>query len=144
MSDPMTPEHLAEIEACANAATEGPWHAWDRGIGYELHLGVAAKCEPSRCEDVNGEFRETFKQADAEFIAHARTDVDNLVAEVRRLQDAIERVRAVHYETTWCDTDKVHGCKTCADVESVCDADSEYWPCPTIAALVFDTGSNHE
>ena len=27
MTDPMTPERLAEIEARANAATEGPWEA---------------------------------------------------------------------------------------------------------------------
>ena len=85
MTEPMTPERLAEIEARAEAATEGPWHAWGRGIGFELHLGAAAKCGQIRCEDVNGEFRETFKRADAAFIAAARTDVPDLLAEVRRL-----------------------------------------------------------
>ena len=93
MTEPMTPERLAEIEARVEDATEGPWHAWDRGIGYELHLGAAAKCGQIRCEDVNGEFRETFKRADAAFIAAARTDVPDLLAEVRRLQAAVERVR---------------------------------------------------
>ena len=76
MTDPMTPERLAEIEARAEAATEGPWEAWDRGIGFEVH--VNAEC-------LNSEFRETFRQADAEFIAAARTDVPDLLAEVRRL-----------------------------------------------------------
>ena len=84
MTDPMTPERLAEIEARAEAATEGPWEAWDRGIGFEVH--VNAEC-------LNSEFRETFRQADAEFIAAARTDVPDLLAEVRRLQAAVERVR---------------------------------------------------
>lgn len=69
------------------------------------------------------------------------TDVPALLAEVRRLQAVIERVRAVHYETTWCYTDKAHGCKTCADVESVCDADYEYWPCATITAIEGDTNA---
>ena len=94
MSEPMTPERLAEIEARAEAATEGPWHAWGRGIGFELHLGAAAKCGQIRCEDVNGEFRETFKRADAAFIAAARTDVPALLAEVRRLQDAAQAIAA--------------------------------------------------
>ena len=84
MTEPMTPERLAEIEARAEAATEGPWEAWDRGIGFEVH--VNAEC-------LNSEFRETFRQADAEFIAAARTDVPDLLAEVRRLQAAVERVR---------------------------------------------------
>ena len=84
MTDPMTPERLAEIEARAEAATEGPWEAWDRGIGFEVHVNG---------EGLNSEFRETFRQADAEFIAAARTDVPALLAEVRRLQAAVERVR---------------------------------------------------
>lgn len=93
MTDPMTPERLAEIEARVDAATPGPWHARDRGIGHELHHGAADDCKQNWCEDVNGEHRETFRRGDAEFIAAARNDVPALLAEVRRLQAAAERVR---------------------------------------------------
>ena len=88
-SDPsryrMTPERLAEIEARANAATPGPWEAWDRGIGFEVHVNG---------EELNSEFRETFRQADAEFIAEARTDVPALLVEVRRLHQIPDPTRS--------------------------------------------------
>lgn len=74
MTDPMTTERLDEIEARADAATDGPWEAWDRGIGFEVHVDG---------EGLNSEFRETFQQADAEFIAAARTDVPQLVTALR-------------------------------------------------------------
>ena len=67
-------DRLDEIEARADAATPGAWEAWDRGIGFEVHVNG---------EGLNSEFRETFRQADAEFIAAARTDVPQLVAALR-------------------------------------------------------------
>ena len=115
MTDPMTPERMAEIEARANAATPGPWEAWDRGIGFEVHVNG---------EELNSEFRETFRQADAEFIAEARTDVPALLAEVRRLQAAVERVRELHVP------DGEGFCRAC-------DYGTQH-PCPTIAALDGD------
>lgn len=98
---------LAAIEARANAATEGPWD-----IDSHNHLAHGCRCmscydqatvwqttnglfcedvprepndfgrEPERCED----FGYTYE--DAVFIAHARTDVPVLLAEVRRLNAA--------------------------------------------------------
>jgi hypothetical protein len=76
---------LDEIKARAEAATPGPWHAWDRGIGWEVHKGEErAPCGRS-CDELNGEFRGTFTREDAAFIAAAREDVPWLVSEVERL-----------------------------------------------------------
>lgn len=58
----MTPERLAEIKARAEAATSGPW---DDGCSHA----------------VNGEF-----------IAHARQDIPDLVAEVERLRAALSDI----------------------------------------------------
>ena len=77
---------LGEIKARADVATPGPWHAWDRGIGWEVHKGE--ECAPGcgrSCDALNGEVRDTFTRADAEFIAAAREDVPWLVSEVERL-----------------------------------------------------------
>ena len=77
---------LDEIKARADVATPGPWHAWDRGIGWEVHKGE--ECAPGcgrSCDALNGEFRDTFTRADAEFIAAAREDEPWLVSEVERL-----------------------------------------------------------
>lgn len=85
-----TPLDLDAIEARANAATAGPWHSWDRGIGFEVHTG--AKCfadiyeSDEQCWELNGGMRETFEEGDAEFIAHAREDVPALVRRIRELE----------------------------------------------------------
>jgi hypothetical protein len=79
----MTDLDLDAIEARAAAATDGPWEVhpddadlvWLPGRGYFL-------CEMLTAAETNGSF-----------IAHARTDVPALVAEVRRLR-AIEQSRA--------------------------------------------------
>lgn len=69
----MNDETLDAIEACANAATPGPWeHGGNDGLVWPERVGdpVSASTEPE----------------DADFIAAARTDVPALVAEVRRLR----------------------------------------------------------
>ena len=97
MSAPITAERLAEIEARANAATEGPWRA-STGRTYDTTTGKAAPVEHyvSRGDDDVGIASDvcdsrTGEQSEpnALFIAHARTDVPALVAEVRRLTAAL-------------------------------------------------------
>ena len=124
MTDPMTPERLAEIEARAEAATEGPWEAWDRGIGFEVHVDGEA---------LNSELRETFRQADAEFIAASRTDVPALVAALRAVLDLH---RDAGHSQGFFPGDRDYGerdhcCGTCG-------THGEYgveWPCPTVQAV---------
>lgn len=98
----MTPEDLDAIEARANAATEGPWiDRWEH---------IADEPEDNQRGIVNGG-DETLKslvvgctwwdghhlvlrKEDAAFISAARTDVPALVAEVRRLREAVRELGA--------------------------------------------------
>src|SRR5690554_2907170 len=104
--DPMTrltdvdgPEGLSEadlatIAARADAATPGPWWAWDRGVGWHI-----ATEDPDATADVpallpEGIRTDLGRREDAVFIAHARQDIPRLLAEVRRL-------RAHHEHCAW-------------------------------------------
>ncbi len=70
-------ERLDEIKARAEAATEGPWTG-NNGDGYGAYYvdnptgRTVARCDYGPYEG----------SRDAEFIAHARTDVPDLVAAV--------------------------------------------------------------
>lgn len=162
----MTDIDLDAIEARANAATDGPWF-WrnTQGRSGDVYLQGARTrivmafkrmgmngAQPMfpgldgllyESADVNiNQF------SDAAFIAHARTDVPALVAEVRRLREwgtvrdyerptaerdearvAIARVRALHVPE-WVVIDYVGGsvCRECRE-----PVESE--PCATIRAL---------
>jgi hypothetical protein len=65
--------------------TEGPWHAWDRGIGWEVHQGATCHDidlqDPGYCEVINDGFRDTFTEQDAHLIA-AAPDLYEALAEV--------------------------------------------------------------
>ena len=87
-------ERLDEIEARANAATTGPWsHCLD-----ELRNRTAVHRIGS--SEVNADVAFTYRDRDgrgpgmqdAEFIAHARTDVPRLVAALR----AVDEVSRLH------------------------------------------------
>ena len=100
----MTTDRLAEIQARADAATDGPWEARHRaGLdwlsqsphvdndGHEpgSSVGLADAVDPlwgSLWPSRNA-------NADAEFIAHARTDVLALVAALRAVRAECGRVR---------------------------------------------------
>jgi hypothetical protein len=86
----MTDEELAGIEARANAATSGPWVWKVRGENGPLcmHSGDAIVFDDGTAWGEYGSPMHN-EAADATFIAHARTDVPALVAEVRRLRDAL-------------------------------------------------------
>ena len=76
---------LGAIEARVNAAVPGPWtnerHDYEGSNGPTFVRFVAAGPNYRVAEDVTKE--------DGDFIAHAREDVPTLVAEVRRLRDAL-------------------------------------------------------
>ena len=86
---------------------------------------------------------------DAEFIAHARTDIPALLAEVRRLQAIVKRVRELHQDEGQSqgyfpgDRDygkRDHCCGTCGEY-------GEYgveWPCPTVRAIADALGAGDE
>ena len=81
---PPTTEHLAEIEARATAATEGPWctDAWEIYQGTQYVPGISMWIG----ETCRGTSTPEQDQADAAFVAAARTDVPALIAEVARLK----------------------------------------------------------
>jgi hypothetical protein len=107
----MTPEQLSKIEARLNAATPGPWyaHATDddmamnaRYVGLEPckfrhdeRCGMGADCDaPENVIAITLLQHPALALADENdentlFIAHAWTDIGNLVAEVRRLRAAM-------------------------------------------------------
>jgi hypothetical protein len=92
----MTPERLAEIEARADRALPGPWTA-RRDYVDDLHFGSV------KCTILDAPARNLFAvagmaMADAEFIAHARTDVVELIAEIRRLLAENRRLRSIAFE----------------------------------------------
>lgn len=75
---------LDAIEARANAATQGPWKCGRErdDVGLIVHANVYLS------ETVIAPPDSTYcPQRDSEFIAHSRTDIPALIAEVRRLRE---------------------------------------------------------
>jgi hypothetical protein len=80
-------DRLAEIQARAEKATDGPWWAeftledlsWREG-SYGV---LAQEADPVRISDPDLTTPEAQTKSDAEFIAHARTDVPVLVEALR-------------------------------------------------------------
>lgn len=91
----MTDIDLDAIEARANAATEGPWwrregHAEINGQNYaEVLIPGRVECG-SYCYGGRSTIEGDRLDADLAFIAHARADVPDLVAEVRRLRESLD------------------------------------------------------
>jgi hypothetical protein len=87
--NPLTPERLAEIEKRCNAATAGPWRT---AMSYKKeHYGpLVAAVAPGhhiQAENCSGG---TYPNTDMDFIAHARTDIPDLLNEIKRLREEEE------------------------------------------------------
>lgn len=90
MSEPMSAERLDEIEEIVNAATPGPWGVFHAQKRQQLRDESPGFWVMEMAPD-GAAFGLTFGDAefseeDADFIASARQDVPDLVAEVRRLR----------------------------------------------------------
>lgn len=101
----MTEERLKEIEARANAATEGPWcwtyfgskdngyivgKAWQDGIECVGHIENDDDFEEPI---VLGEHEAaTCNYGNPEFIAHSRTDIPDLCAALRAARERIKEL----------------------------------------------------
>ena len=110
---------LDEIKARAEAATKGPWSD-SAGDGYGPFLAInSAGATVARCD--YGPYEGS---RDAEFVAHARSDVPALVA-------AVEEVLELHKPAIWppssfsFDDPTATRCKGCA----------RRYPCPTVQAI---------
>ena len=85
----MDNKYYAEIEARVKAATLGPWKYKDNGFDggvYSADGNMVVGGEP--CEG-----RIESDDLNADFIAHAREDIPNLLADNRALQAELERLR---------------------------------------------------
>lgn len=118
MADPMTDARLDEISALADQATPGPWEiAYDhddrpdtgQSVQFPTAIGPFTWIEhPTARED-----------ADSVFVAAARTDIPELVAEVRRLR---AQVAELDERDAWLSAleqagvDNWDGCSVAADI----------------------------
>lgn len=84
---------LDDIKARIEKATLGPWSAEPYLFGEEGRVRVTS---PSDSEDYNT--AEDVLTADAEFIAHARTDVPKLVAALEAVERLAEEWRLAFRE----------------------------------------------
>lgn len=108
---------LAEIRARVEAATEGPWTAEYSGEQGNCVLPPGYRST----REAVAVTRLLSAQADAEFIAHARTDLPALLA-------TVEAVMALHKCLTFPD-DGIGEPTACGH------CDNETYPCPTVRAL---------
>ena len=124
MTDPR--EILDQIQARADAATEGPWTWASHTTVDGDQWAVLDKQDHALAENRDG------WGPDAEFIAAARTDVPALV-------DALQAVLELHKPIQATMTS--HG--GVSDV-TVCDHCLDpTWPCPTVAAITTTLEEDH-
>ena len=114
---------LNEIEARANAATEGPWVCVLNGDESEVTYANA----PITWDDHGGE---VFTEGDAEFIAAARTTVPALL-------DALEKVLELHPRVVVMAADPEFGQMEDDAICGACIVNHEAadWPCPNVRAI---------
>lgn len=84
----MTELDLDAIRARCDAATDGPWTA----EYSEAQGNCVLPHDAESTREAVAVTRLFHQQADADFIAHARTDVPELIDEIERLQEAAERI----------------------------------------------------
>lgn len=98
MSEPLSEERLAAIRARCEAATPGEWRAY--GLDYfhedEPVQGICNEGTSLLIEVNCNDPGDMQAKADAQFIAHARTDVPDLLAEVERLRAALHAIAGLH------------------------------------------------
>lgn len=95
MPEAMNDERLADIEARADALPSGPWEkGWD---GQQFYLRDSEGTEIMELTFAIPTWGERYEQAKAtcdtavpEFLFHARDDVPDLIAEIRRLRALID------------------------------------------------------
>ncbi|MEU0656067.1 hypothetical protein ABZ485_28015 [Streptomyces albogriseolus] len=133
MTDRLTPEREAEIAMRDLIATKGPWGLYESGTMIdvaadleETGCGYRARREIARFEDEPLDNDPTHREwtaeedweqvrIDAEFVAHARTDVPVLLAELSAVR--AERDTA-HAELEQLRTSRWDATKVVADLES--------------------------
>ena len=97
-----------DIEAAkkrCEEATPGPW--WMQGRLYEDETGIAGGVYPDVGFEIDEEggttaiIQDGISESDADFIAHARTDLPAAIARIEWLEKMLERAKAI-IETCGC------------------------------------------
>lgn len=122
MSDNAPDLDLGAIRQRADAATNGPWITDEYDRGDMVAMVVADTKEFGWWADF-GPAEDAEQRANAEFVAHARTDVPALLALVEAQAATHDAVRHLHRRDT-----NGH-CYSCF---------GDYWPCRTRRALDGD------
>ncbi|MEV4902376.1 hypothetical protein AB0K08_13665 [Citricoccus sp. NPDC055426] len=118
---------LAEMQARADAATEGPWKAvTDEGVTLCLVLTAAEGVDPESEDAFYDSGVSTETGGDAEFIAHARTDLPAMAAALTAVLDLHPSIDGAGVE-----------CDVCAD-----DRGPKPYPCPTVHAITDALGGD--
>jgi len=116
VAEPLSDERLKEIEARTAAASPAPWwHVTEMlWVGGEFAEGAHQVENPDGAGAIASTVRTPdgprgLAPADAGFIAHARQDVPDLLAAVRRLREELRRAedRLDHFEKIVDDADGV-------------------------------------
>lgn len=92
---------LSAIRKRCEAATEGPWDNEDSTCVYSKPSGEPPVLMAQALPEEGGYFTYQQKEANADFIAHARTDVPALLEECERLRKTTQKVAelpCVHYK----------------------------------------------
>lgn len=119
---------LDAMQARCDAATEGPWEAsvgeisqsWERPEPWKPIVSTDVSCM-GYC--YGGSAAGVEEEADAEFIAAARTDLPRLIAAVRAVLEVHERIPS--------GSDYLVDLCSCQDLYT----EEEGWPCRTVTAL---------
>lgn len=91
MPDILTPEEVAECRERAERATDGPWEALgDEIVTYAVPRTASHPVQTVAMSGV------CIEEADAEFVAHARTDIPALCATVEALREALKAGQVGH------------------------------------------------
>jgi hypothetical protein len=89
VTEPMSDERLAEIRRREGAASPGPWEDFEGDIEGVCHI------TPHGNVNTMARTGQAYSHADGAFIAHARADIPELLAEVLRLRAALEHAERV-------------------------------------------------
>ena len=120
---------LDEIEARANAATEGPWRKFQTAQTATTYV-----VGPRGFLAGGLIIGETYERDNAEFIAHARTDVPWLIEQVRKRDAALRAVMDLHAPDPYCGNTH-HDPNRCPCAITACADGCDTYPCPTVRAI---------
>lgn len=97
---PLTSKRLEEIKARADAATPGPWEFEPQEVEEDDEPCTGAWV-PKACPFTYGDGLYYMDDANAEFVANARQDVPDLLAEVERLKSQYDELVDALCRKSW-------------------------------------------